>query len=96
MKNAFYIILNMKSGSDYETFGKFMLGNDKRFAENLFNRLQGSRVVQNSNPIQLDFVEMKDGLPANLNVMCCNLQQLTDNCRLITKEIFKMLNMETL
>ena len=42
----------------------------------------------------MDLMEIKNGLPVNLDVMGCTLEDVTDNSRIITKEAFKFYNLE--
>jgi hypothetical protein len=94
MKTTFYIVLNMKKGETFEAFGKFFVGNDRRFAYQLFSRLEGDTSVKESDILHMDMMETVDGLPVNMKVINCRLEQLAANCRTITKEIFKARNLE--
>ena len=38
--------------------------------------------------------ETKEGLPLNLKMKSCTLDQVVENCKLITKEMFKLNNLE--
>jgi hypothetical protein len=93
MNTTFYIILHMRKGETFEPFGRFFIGNDREAAGQLFGALQGSEAKE-KDILHLDLMETVDGLPVNLKVIACNLGQLTENCRIITKEVFKLMNME--
>jgi hypothetical protein len=41
-------------------------------------------------------METRDDLPVNLKLITCTLEELAENCKLITKEIFKINNLEGL
>jgi hypothetical protein len=84
----------MKKGRTFEAFGKFFIGNDRDLAHQLFSGLEGSESVQESDILHLDLMETVDGLPVNMKVINCTLDQLANNCRIITKEIFKAKNLE--
>lgn len=94
MKPAFYITLNIKTADGFECYGRFSLGNDRDFAYSLFRRLEGSDEVDEKSVLHMDFMEIRNGLPINLKVKSCNLQQLADNCKTITRETFKLFNLE--
>jgi len=94
MRTTFYIVVNMKKGKTFEAFGKFFIGNDRAFAYQLFSRLEGNESVQESDILHLDLMETADGLPVNMKVINCRLDQLANNCRIITKELFKAKNLE--
>jgi hypothetical protein len=94
METAYYITLNVKTGNGYEPFGKFCLGRDRRFAENVFKKLKGSENVNDGNILHLDLVESRNELPVNVHMISCTLKELTENCRIITMDIFKLHNLE--
>ena len=41
--SEFYIVLNIKSGKDFQTYGKFFLGSNRKFADNIFKKLKGNK-----------------------------------------------------
>ena len=94
MKTTFYIVLNMKTTDGYESYGRFFIGNDRDFAHRLFAMLQGSEQVNEKDVLHLDLMETTNDLPLNVRVLNCTLDELTLNCRIITKEMFKLLNLE--
>jgi hypothetical protein len=94
METAYYITLNIKTGSGYESFGKFCIGSDKTFAENIFKKLKGSNEVTERNILHMDLVAMRNELPLNVHMISCTLEELTENCRIITCETFKLHNLE--
>jgi hypothetical protein len=93
MQTVFYILLSMKTTDGYEQFGKFFIGDNKDAAYRIFDSLLGNDDV-NDDILQLDMTEMTNGLPVNIRVLNCSLEQLTENCRIITKEVFKILNLK--
>lgn len=94
METTYCITLNIKTGSGYECFGKFCVGTDKSYAENIFRQLKGSPEVNEKNILHMDLVALRNELPLNVNMITCTLEQLTENCRIITKETFKLHNLE--
>jgi hypothetical protein len=84
----------MKKGNSFEAFGKFYIGNDRGFASDLFSKLEGSESIMESDILHLDLLETLDGLPVNIKVINCRLEQLASNTRIIAKEIFKAANLE--
>jgi hypothetical protein len=94
MKSTFYVDLNMKTADNFENYGRFFIGNDPDFAYNLFAGLKGSEVIGEEDVLHIDLVELQDGLPVNISVINCTLEELTENCRTISKEMFKHLNLE--
>ncbi len=93
-QTTFNIVLNIRTSNGFESFGKFFVGNKKKIAEAIFVQLKGRKNVDEKTILQLDLVETIDGLPVNMTVISCSLDELAENCKLITKETFKILNME--
>ena len=94
MDTKFYILLNMKTFTGPESFAQFFIGNNKAAAQAIFRKLKGTSDVDERNVLYLEFMETADGLPVNLDMISCTLEQLAENCKLITKEIFKINNLE--
>lgn len=95
MKRAtFYIVLNLRTGTGYECFGKFEVGNNRKSATSIFNQLRGRKNVDDNSILQLDLMESVNGLPVNMQMITCSLEELSENCKIITKEIFRNYNME--
>jgi hypothetical protein len=94
MKSTFYVDLNMKTADNFENYGRFFIGNDPDFAYTLFSGLKGSKVITEEDILHIGLVELQEGLPVNISVINCTLEELTENCRIISKEMFKLLNLE--
>jgi hypothetical protein len=95
-QTTFTIRLNIKTCHGFECFGKFFLGNKREFATAIFDQLKGEKTLDEKNVLQFDLVESINGLPASIQVISCSLEELAENCKLITKETFKVINMEEL
>ena len=94
METQFYITLTFKTFKGLESFAKFFIGNDRERAFAIFEKLKGMDNVSEDHVLYIDFMETIEGLPINLNVITCTLNQLAENCRIITKELFKSENLE--
>lgn len=90
METTFYIILSMKTGDTIESFGRFDIGNNRQHAYDIFKTLAGSSEANEKNVLFLELMETKALLPLNIKIISCTLNELTENCRTITKEIFKL------
>ena len=90
MKTDYSITLNVKTGSDVQCFGRFFLGSDPRKATALFAQLQSFSDINSQEVIYMDLVETSNGIPVTLDVRACTLAQLGENCKFITKELFKL------
>ena len=92
--SEFHIVLNIKSGKDFQTFGKFFLGNHRKFAESVFKKLKGNKKVSHASVLYIELMETNNELPVNIQVLSCTLDELAENCKMITKETFKQCNLE--
>lgn len=94
METTYYIVLNMKTVNGFESYGRFFIGNNKEFAQSLFLKLKGTEEVNETDILHLDFMQTKYSLPVNIKMINCTLEELSVNCRIITKEVFKFFNLE--
>jgi len=93
-QTTFNIRLNIKTCNGFECFGKFFLGNKREFATAIFEQMKGRKDIDAKSILQLDLVESINGLPASIQVIGCSLEELADNCKLITKETFTAINLK--
>lgn len=93
MQTKFYIICHIKTPDGPEAFGRFDIGNDREAAARLFAKLKGDKEVNEQNMLCIELMETVNGLPLNINLLGCTLDQLMENCRIITKEVFNQYNL---
>jgi len=89
----FYIMLNIRTADGFESYGKFFIGNGRETAYRVFAKLKGSRKINDKSILHLDLMETRNGLPVNIQLISCTLEELAENCKIITKEIFKHFNL---
>ncbi len=94
METSFCVIINIRTVNGYKTLGRFSLGNNKEFAHQVFDNLKGEEVQSEKGVLYMDMVELKDGLPLNLKILSCSLEQLAQNVKMITKEVFRFYNLK--
>ena len=95
MKDAvFYILLNIKTTDGFETFGKFYIGDNRKTANQIFKKFSGNKLVNEKDVLLIELMETREGLPLNIMTISCTLDQLAENCKIITKEIFKHYNLK--
>lgn len=94
MDTQFYITYNLKTSKGPESFAKFFIGNNRQEAYHIFQKLKGTDTVNENNMLFVDFMEINQGLPVNLKMITCSLNQLGENCKIITKELFRLSNLE--
>ncbi len=93
MGNDFGIRFTLRTLRGFEPVADFYIGNNRSMAISIFAQLEGDDEVREADILQLDFIEMKNGLPLNVKIKHCTLSQMAGNCRLIAKEIFKYRNL---
>ena len=93
-KSDFLIAVNIKTANGFESYGKFFLGHSRDAAESIFSKLDGTNNVNNKSILTVELIETNRNLPLNIHVISCTLEELTRNIKIITKEIFKLLNLE--
>ena len=94
MRTTFYIEINMKTASGFECYGCFDLGADRQFAVNVFSKLEGKPVEGDQAVLHMDLIEKYRGLPVNMQVISCSMEDLSRNVKIITREFFKRINLE--
>jgi hypothetical protein len=94
MRTTFYVILRLRTTDGFEAYGSFNLGNDREFANRIFGQLKGRELPQETDILHMDLMETKDGLPVNLRLISCTAEEVAANVKCITREMFKLLNLE--
>jgi hypothetical protein len=94
METQFYIILSLKTPQGFTDYGQYFFGNDRSAAYGLFAQLDGNVDVRDNCLLHIDLMEMVDALPLKIRTICCTLEQLGLNCKLIAREIFRLKNLE--
>lgn len=94
VESLFYLLVTIKTINGHETFAKFFVGNNRERAHEIFNMLQASSEVSETALLHLEFMETKNNLPFNLDIKSCTLNQLAENCKIIIKEVFKLVILE--
>ena len=95
METSFYILVYLKTPRGFDNFARFSIGDKEEPARLLFNKLKGSEEWIDDRILQMDLMETKNGLPVNIKVIGCTLEELTENCKNITKEAFKIFTLES-
>jgi len=93
-RNIFYALVSIKTPDGFESFGKFNLGNSRKAAANIFQQMKGTPQVDRKTMLTIELVETVNELPVNLHILACTLEELAYNCRIITKEAFKLHNLK--
>jgi hypothetical protein len=84
----------MRTLAGFQPYGRFELGDDRTFAYDLFSMLRGRTSVRQEDILHIDLMELKDGLPVNIRVISCTADEMAANCKIITKELFRRINLD--
>ncbi len=91
----FYIDISIRTPEGLKRLGRFEFGSDREAAYDLFSKLKGSSELDPKDMLYIEFLETVNGLPVNLDIRTCDLQELGANAMLITQEIFRISNLRT-
>ena len=91
---AIIVVLHLKGTKI--TYGKFTLGTDRDTALETFNMLKGKKESLGACMIQMELIQEIAGLPVPLGTLSCNLEQLKENVAIISKEIFRIAQLDDL
>ena len=94
MDQNFYIDISIQTQEGPRRIGRFELGADRDSAYALFKKLRGSPEINQKDMLYIEFMEMVNGLPLNIDILTCDLQELGTNSMLITQEIFRVSNLK--
>ncbi|MCR8557836.1 hypothetical protein KXD93_09300 [Mucilaginibacter sp. BJC16-A38] len=94
MKTQFHILLSLKTPQGFMDYGQYFFGNDSEVAYALFRQLKGSEIIKDNCLLHIDLMETVDQLPVKIKTICCTLEELGCNCKLIAREMFRLTNME--
>ena len=96
METQFYILLSLKTIRGFENYGQYFLGNNRQAALDIFEQLKGNDDITGPCVLHMDFMETVDELPVKIRTICCTLDELGGNCKVIAKEAFRLFNLEDL
>jgi len=96
MCKEYRITLHARTTEGFDTFGEFFIGNDRQAAKELFDQLKGSGEDVEDGLLIMELREINRNLPFDIQMKNCTLDQLADNCRLITKNQFKTVTLNKL
>ncbi len=94
MQTSFYIDISIQTPEGPKRVGRFELGDDREAARDLFRKLKGSPEINQKDMLYIEFMEAINGLPLNIDILTCDLQELGVNTMLITQESFRLSNLK--
>lgn len=94
METRYEISLQMKTLKGIAEYGCFNVGKNEHFAAELYQSLVGSEQISPDSVITIDLIKWHKGIPYPVGLKHCSYEQLAINVKLITKELFKQINLE--
>ena len=94
METQFYILLSLKTPQGFVDYGQYFFGNDRKAGYELFRQLKGNQTMKDTSLLHIDLMETVNDLPVKIKTICCTLDELGANCKLIAREIFRLKNLE--
>lgn len=85
----------MKTPKGFESFARFYIGNKEELVRELFAKLKGTTKDPENWILQMDLTETQNNLPVNIELIGCTLEEMAENCKVITKEAFKIFALES-
>lgn len=71
-----------------DCFARFHIGDKERPARGLFRKLMGSRELSEKDLLLMELMEISNDLPLSIDMISCTLEQIGENAKMITKELF--------
>ena len=75
-------------------YGQYFIGSEQKAAYALFDQLQGESILHDHAVLHIDLMETENEVPVNIKSKCCTLEQLSRNCKQISREVFRLRNMK--
>jgi hypothetical protein len=96
METTFYILLSLKTLRGYDIYGQYFLGEHRESANDLFAQFKGSKDIDDPLLLHIDLMETDNEFPLKISTICCTLDELSYNVKLISREIFRVKNLKEL
>jgi hypothetical protein len=95
MGTIYTIVISIRTLQGMQEIGTFFLSADADFAYSVFYSLKGDLISKEDALIRIDLEKKEDGiLPVRLKSISCTLNQYAENCKIITRDIFKFFTLE--
>ncbi|MGM9476152.1 hypothetical protein ACS5PU_06970 [Pedobacter sp. GSP4] len=94
MENKHAITLSLLVPTGLHTYGSFLLGTNRREAKNIFGMLKGKPGPMQGCCIQMELCEEIGGISFSIAVFHCCSENLKENVALISREIFRISQLE--
>lgn len=79
-----------KKPQGFADYSQYFFGNDRRAACGLFGQLKGSVDIKDNWLLHIDLMETVNELPVRIESICCTLDELGANCKMIAREVVRL------
>jgi hypothetical protein len=94
MRTSYSITLSLQVPAGVHYYGTFQLGENRKEAKSVFKKLKGKKDPVSGCCIQMELSEKIGGIAVSINVLNCCTEDLKENIALITREIFRISQLE--
>jgi len=94
MHTGYSITLSLQVPVGIHTYGFFQLGSNRKEAKSIFKMLKGKKDPISACCIQIELSEKIAGIVIPISVINCCTEELKDNIAIITREIFRISQLE--
>ena len=95
METVYTIVVSIRALKGMLEIGTYFLGADEDFAHAVFDSLEGDVTSKEDALIRIDLERKEEHiLPVRLKSISCTLDEYAENCRVITREVFKYFALE--
>lgn len=88
----FQFVISIRTPRGYVETGRFFIGDRIREAITILEQLEGKNNGEHDPILKLDLIKYSGDSDTILETLDCTLEQLSENIKIITKEIFKLVN----
>lgn len=92
----YQFLINMRTHNGYVESGRLFVGNNLANTIAIMEQLKGSKNKKATMPLlRLDLMKSGNGMDTIMESLDCTLDELSENIKTITKETFRLLNLES-
>lgn len=93
MDTTYQIVIQMRALDGIREIGRFLISTDKEFALETFNSLKGKTTHPETQVLRISLLETEGISGSIIGTAGCNLDELSENCKIITRDAFKFFNL---
>lgn len=91
----FQFVISIKTPKGYVETGRFFIGNGIKQAIAILEHLEGKSNGSHAPILKLDLIKYGGDKDTILETLDCTLEQVSENVKIITRELFKLTNIDS-